>query len=39
MSEDRFIALCKTMYDLIENPAIDQDMHNNIAKISNLYTF
>lgn len=39
MSEDRFVALCKTMYNLIENAPIDQEMHNNISKISNLYTF
>ncbi|XP_025206941.1 TBC1 domain family member 9 [Melanaphis sacchari] len=34
MSEDRFVALCKTMYNLIENLPIDQEMHNNISKIS-----
>jgi len=39
MSEDRFIELCKTMYDLIGNSTIDQEMHNNISKISNLCTF
>lgn len=39
MTEDRFVELCKTMYDLIGNSTIDQEMHNNISKISNLYTF
>lgn len=34
MSENRFVELCKTMYDLIGNPTIDQEMHNNISKIS-----
>lgn len=39
MSEDRFVALCNTMYDLIGNSSLEQEMHNNIAKISNLHTF
>ncbi|KAF0749384.1 Uncharacterized protein FWK35_00021583 [Aphis craccivora] len=34
MSENRFVELCKTMYDLIGNSTIDQEMHNNISKIS-----
>lgn len=39
LSEDRFVALCKTMYGLIENVPVNQEIHNNISKISNLYTF
>lgn len=35
MSEDQFVALCKTMYDLIENSSVDQEIHNNISKLSN----
>lgn len=39
MPEDRFVALCKTMYDLIGNSTIEQEMHNNISKMSNLHLF
>lgn len=39
MSEDRFVALCKTMYDLIGNSPIEQEIHNNISKISNYQFF
>lgn len=39
MSEGRFVALCKTMYSLIENVPVNQEIHNNISKISNLYNF
>lgn len=35
MSEDQFVGLCKTMYDLIENSSVDQEIHNNISKLSN----
>ncbi|XP_027846091.2 TBC1 domain family member 9 [Aphis gossypii] len=34
MSEDSFVELCKTMYDLIGSLTIDQEMLNNISKIS-----
>lgn len=36
MSEDRFVSLCKTMYNLIGNSSMEQEMHNNISKISNF---
>jgi len=39
MSEDRFVSLCKTMYDLIGNSSMEQEMHNNISKISNFLTY
>lgn len=39
MSEDQFVALCKTMYSLIGNSPIEQEIHNNISKISNYHTF
>lgn len=39
MSEDRFVLLCKTMYDLIENSPMKQEIHNNISKISKLHSY
>lgn len=39
MSEDQFVGLCKTMYNLIENSSVDQEIHNDIAKLSKLHTF
>lgn len=39
MSEDRFVLLCKTMYDLIGNSPIKQEIHNNISRMSNLHSY
>ncbi|XP_050429149.1 TBC1 domain family member 9-like [Adelges cooleyi] len=33
MSEDHFVSLCKTLYDLIGNSPQDQEMHNNISRV------
>ncbi|VVC41176.1 EF-Hand 1, calcium-binding site,EF-hand domain pair,EF-hand domain [Cinara cedri] len=34
MSEDQFVALCNTMYDLIGHLTVNQEMYKNISKIS-----
>ncbi|XP_050532969.1 TBC1 domain family member 9 isoform X2 [Daktulosphaira vitifoliae] len=36
MSEDCFVALCQTLYDIIGKTSKDQEMHNNISKMGSI---